>query len=192
MTASIFSTLNGFLAGRHPEHSLLVSCDGRIKQQKSGRWVKETAEDHYGYYRVHIRCSDGVKRNKKIHRLVAETFIPNPMGKPTVDHLDRNKHNNVVSNLQWKTVAEQNENRGCVLFPKYNFGFRYKDNPSLWNKVRIHSTPGALEEQAKRAREYRREKKLDPVWVEKERERCREKKRNWRAKKKAEQSAQPS
>ena len=192
MTASIFSTLNGFLVGRHPEHNLLVSDDGRVKQQKSGKWVKETGEDKNGYYRVKIRCSDGVKRTKKIHRLVAETFIPNPMGKPTVDHRDRDTHNNTVSNLQWKTVAEQNENRGCVLFPKHNFGFRYKDNPVLWQKIRMHNTPGALEKQAEQKREYLKKKRLDPVWVEKERERCREKNRRARARKKAEQEARSS
>ena len=192
MIAAIYCTLRGFLCGRHPDHNLLVSCDGRVRQQKSGKWVKETGEDADGYYRVKIRCSDGIKRTKKIHRLVAETFIPNPMGKPTVDHLDRNKHNNVVSNLSWKTVAEQNENRECVLFPKYHFGFRCKDNPVLWGRMWRNTVPGELERQASQKKEYLKKKKLDPVWLENERERCRKKSRLRRERKKAEQNAQPS
>lgn len=46
-----------------------------------------------------------------VHRLVAETFIPNPENKPEVDHIDRNPNNNSVSNLRWVTVQENNNNR---------------------------------------------------------------------------------
>ena len=45
-----------------------------------------------------------------VHRLVAKAFIPNPDGKPEVDHIDRNRANNVVSNLRWATRCEQNLN----------------------------------------------------------------------------------
>ena len=45
-----------------------------------------------------------------VSRLVAKAFIPNPDGKPEVDHIDRNRANNVVSNLRWATRCEQNLN----------------------------------------------------------------------------------
>lgn len=45
---------------------------------------------------------------RKIHRLVAEAYIPNPENKPVVHHKDENKQNNCVDNLSWVTVRENN------------------------------------------------------------------------------------
>ena len=57
-----------------------------------------------GYYRVQLVI--GKPYNVMVHRLVAEAFIPNPLGKPVVNHKDGNKINNHVSNLEWVSVSE--------------------------------------------------------------------------------------
>ena len=57
------------------------------------------------YKQVCLR-KPNVKNNHLVHRLVAETFIPNPENKRTVNHKDGNKHNNKVTNLEWATDKE--------------------------------------------------------------------------------------
>lgn len=59
-----------------------------------------------GYPRVKLIGLNGRKRRETIHRLVAETFLPNPEGKKQVNHKDGNKLNNCVNNLEWVTSSE--------------------------------------------------------------------------------------
>lgn len=65
-----------------------------------------------GYVQVCLR-KNGKTITHKLHRLVAETFIPNPDNLPEVNHKDENKANNVVSNLEWCSST-------------YNKNYRYK------------------------------------------------------------------
>ena len=60
--------------------------------------------DNGGYLRVSL--VHGKKQHKLVHVLVANAFIPNPDNKPYVNHIDGNKRNNNVSNLEWCTVKE--------------------------------------------------------------------------------------
>lgn len=58
-----------------------------------------------GYLQV-VLNKKGDKSYKKVHRLVAENFIENPLNKREVNHIDGNKHNNNLSNLEWVTSSE--------------------------------------------------------------------------------------
>ena len=62
-------------------------------------------------YNCVILYNNGKKKPYKIHRLVAEYYIPNPNNYKTVDHIDQNKLNNNVSNLRWANSEMQNNNR---------------------------------------------------------------------------------
>lgn len=78
--------------------SLICSDCGLIKELKP-------TMDNKGYLRVGL-WGNGKRNQAKVHRLVAIAFIPNPENKPEVNHLDGNKTNNNVSNLQWATASE--------------------------------------------------------------------------------------
>lgn len=65
---------------------------------------KDKIERH-GYYRVKLWKNKQVK-TFSIHRLVAQAFVPNPLGKPQVNHKDGNKKNNYFENLEWCSASE--------------------------------------------------------------------------------------
>lgn len=84
-----------------------VSDRGRIKSFKgsaSGRILSNTNKT--GWYLSVVLQKGSRRRSDRIHRLVAEAFIPNPFGKPEVNHIDGNKQNNCVENLEWCTHGE--------------------------------------------------------------------------------------
>lgn len=82
-----------------------VTTWGRVFNRKTGRQVAQTVHDK-GYLRVDLYDGNGVRYHKKVHRLVAEAFIPNIFEKPQVNHIDGNNQNNSVSNLEWVTNDE--------------------------------------------------------------------------------------
>lgn len=81
-----------------------VSSIGEVKTAKTGRILKPVI-DARGYERVCLFKTNRDKRYK-VHRLVATAFIPNPDGKPQVNHKDGDKRNNCVENLEWVTNDE--------------------------------------------------------------------------------------
>lgn len=86
----------------------ITSC-GRVWSYKSKKFLTP-ARDRKGYLRVCL-YKEGKGNVKGIHRLVAETYIPNPENLETVDHIDSNKEHNYIGNLQWMT-NEDNDRKG--------------------------------------------------------------------------------
>lgn len=72
---------------------------------KSGKILKHCLNEITGYLHVGV-IINGKMRTKTIHRLVAETFSHQPSDKHEVNHIDGNKHNNHISNLEWVTRSE--------------------------------------------------------------------------------------
>lgn len=83
-----------------------ISNLGRVKSLKCNRErILKFTTMHKGYHAVSF---DNYKNRKtfRVHRLVAQAFIPNPKNKPQVNHIDGNKLNNSINNLEWVSPAE--------------------------------------------------------------------------------------
>ena len=77
-----------------------VSNFGRVKSIKFGKEIILKQHIRGGYYSVNL-SKNGILKIFKVHRLVAEVFLPNPNNYKEVNHKDEDKSNNVVSNLEW-------------------------------------------------------------------------------------------
>lgn len=83
-----------------------VATDGK---KISGKLLKTTGT----LYKSASLWKGGKGYNKMVHRLVAEAFLPNPDNLPEVNHKDKNPANNVVSNLEWVTVTDNNAHKNA-------------------------------------------------------------------------------
>lgn len=81
--------------------------DGRLYSEHTHKFLAqfEIGRKEYPYLAYKL-CLDGFEKTEQVHRLVANAFIPNPDNLATVNHIDGNKFNNHVSNLEWMTQQE--------------------------------------------------------------------------------------
>ena len=107
----------------------ITKC-GRVWSCRANRFlsIQKNPDNHYKFIFI--------KRKKYyIHRLVGYTFIDNPYNKNTIDHIDRNRQNNNLTNLRWVSIKENNNNkeipRGSGIMIKRNLGVGRKD---IWER----------------------------------------------------------
>lgn len=84
-----------------------VSIFGEVRNSTSSRVLKQYVSKN-GYSLIKLRNEQGSK-GLKVHRLVAQAFIPNTLNKSCINHIDGNKRNNSSINLEWVTVKENNQ-----------------------------------------------------------------------------------
>ena len=85
------------------------SSFGNVKNNKTGR-ILQPGDNGLGYLYV-ILHTNTIKKQMKVHRLVASAFLPNDINKLCVDHIDHCKSNNNVSNLRWASHQENSRNK---------------------------------------------------------------------------------
>ena len=83
--------------------NIFVENTDIYKKDKNGSYIKLCQwVDNVGYYQVSFRIN-GKKKYVRVHRLIAEAYIPNPLNYKQVNHKDGNKLNNSIDNLEWCT-----------------------------------------------------------------------------------------
>lgn len=106
---------------KYKDTDYLIYDDGRCYSLKTNRFLTPKMSVKYPTYNLTI---DGKKKQKKVHRLVAETFLPQPEGKEIVNHIDGDTYNFNLSNLEW--VDEKENSRHAV-----NTGLRPAANMTI-------------------------------------------------------------
>lgn len=150
--------MDGLRIKMHPVLDLLCREDGAVLLPKG--WSFGT-RNRDGYRMVSLReQASGKKKFYYVHRLICEAFHKNHLGKPTVDHIDRNPGNNFVKNLRWATQSEQNENSSIVLNAA-DYGVRYKEDPNAYKKAWAKAHPDSRRESLKRYAEKKRQQRSE-------------------------------
>ena len=108
----VWKDINGY-EGLYQVSNLgrVKSLARRVRNHRCGatRLIQEqmlTPTDNGKGYKIVCLRNNRAKKNKYVHRLVAEHFLSNPMGKKYINHLDYDTSNNVVANLEWCTQLE--------------------------------------------------------------------------------------
>ena len=88
----------------------LIYPDGRVWSQRRKIFMKPS--NHYSGYKLIQFSKEGTKKTMLVHRLVAIHYIQNPHDYEDVDHIDRDKSNNDISNLRWVSKSQNSQNIG--------------------------------------------------------------------------------
>lgn len=120
MSKEIWQDIKGY------EKLYQISNLGRVRSliKKHPKIIKQ---HNIGVYKRIGLSKNKQKKNYLVHKLVAETFIPNPENLPCVNHKDGNKENNNVNNLEWCTYQYNNRHARKTGLNKGNKGISYKN-----------------------------------------------------------------
>jgi len=108
--------------------------NGQIKNNITHKILNYSSNGE-GYVRVGLKNNDRQVKFLRVHRVIAELFIENtdPTKYTVVDHLDRNRYNNCVTNLRWATLSEnqQNTTKRNDTFGKHK-GINFSKKENKW------------------------------------------------------------
>lgn len=128
-----------------------VFSDGKIAipAETGVRFLKHSINS-LGYAVVTIN-----KKTVYAHRLIASAYIPNPLNKPVIDHIDRNRSNNRIDNLRWVTQRENLSNTEKVDNALKRYGIRCCDDRVAYKRAKYLIDKDKILEQNRESRKRR-------------------------------------
>jgi len=109
-----------------------VSDKGEIYSVKSNK-IRKLSYKKNGYVYIDL-YKDGKVKYCRVHRIVADAFIPNPNNYPYVMHIDNNKSNNCAENLKWGTASDNTKQayEDGLLYSNIKMYCIYNDNDTIY------------------------------------------------------------
>jgi len=125
----------------------LIYEDGRVFNKETNKFKKASIFSQTGYLEVSL-YKNTKRKHFLIHRLIGQYYIPNPHNYPFIDHIDRNRLNNDISNLRWVDASTNSQNTPIQ-----------KNNTSGHKGLCIHKNPNTIlwsYEKSFRGKRYRK------------------------------------
>lgn len=89
---------------RFRDTKYIATSDGNVFNEKTGKYLRPQSNGRY--YKVTLSLGNSKQQQFLLHRIIAECFVPNPMKKKEVNHINGDRYDNRVENLEWVTPSE--------------------------------------------------------------------------------------
>lgn len=130
--------LKGFVPLKNYEKTHLINKDTqKIYSIIKRKVLKGTING--GYLKYSLKNADGIVKTRTYHRLLMETFVENPNNYPCINHIDGNKLNNSLDNLEWCSISHNNKEA-------YRLGLRKVSEKIIQQFMRDCHTPRIIEQ----------------------------------------------
>ena len=110
-----------------------ISSLGRVQSHRTGLILKPSV-NHKGYLIIQLSLN-GKKKNHRVHRLVAESFLLNPDNLPEVDHINGDRQDNSVGNLRWASPSSNTRNRDVCRKSSSKYNGVYLTKEGKWSVI---------------------------------------------------------
>jgi len=150
---SVVSCMSGMMVKKHPALEIWCREDGAVllpssgPHRRKGEWTYGCTNSH-GYKIVGHQ-----KKIYAVHRLIAETFLFKESDGLTVDHINRDRSDNRLSNLRYATLKTQNDNRKSVIDAP-DYGCRKCEDVNAYRRGKYHKNKIVRAKAIARASEY--------------------------------------